>query len=89
MGRDTQRNANASGIDETFLQNLYESFNQEYQFFNLLCQFGAATMPVLTPIQSVNTTNATSEYSDRPCGSATTLKGVLAWWCEIPQCTIV
>ena len=41
-------------LDPLFLTSLKESFNQEYQYFNLLVRFSSGSQPLAVPIVTVN-----------------------------------
>ena len=60
VGADTRRNAaNATDISDDFLTAVKESFNQEYQSFNLLVRFGMANLSQTVPAaRSTDTSSA-------------------------------
>jgi serine/threonine protein kinase len=59
VGADTRRNAvNATDISDDFLTAVKESFNQEYQTFNLLVRFGAATLAKTVPVVNSSVTSS-------------------------------
>ena len=65
MGADTRRNAvNATDISDDFLTAVKESFNQEYQTFNLLVRFGAATLAKTVPVVNSSVTSSAGQTVD-------------------------
>jgi len=57
VGMDTQRNAIDGVPDMDFVTKAKESFNQEYQAFNLLVRFSEASTPAVAPVVTINSTS--------------------------------
>lgn len=74
MGTDTRRNAlNASSIGDDFLTAVKESFNQQYQTFNLLVRFDNATVSRSAPV--ANVTTAASELTAPVAAASVQMQG--------------
>lgn len=68
VGADTRRNAlDATDISEDFFTAVKESFNQQYQSFNLLVRFGNATLSKPVPAAQSNDTSAAGGKERSQC----------------------